>query len=177
MRRLSVLVSVLGLAIVVAGAALAVAQDASPAATPAVLPPPLDAWDAAWATGDIEEIPATYTDDVVFEEVPFNLVVRGQDALRALLEAFYAAFPDITFVVTGGAFVAGDRAAVEWTATGTYTGQIPGMPPGAGQTVTFRGANILELKGGKVRAEHEYYDGATLLAQLGALPAPGTPTP
>jgi steroid delta-isomerase-like uncharacterized protein len=109
--------------------------------------------------------------------VPFHLVVRGQDELRAHLEAFYAAFPDIKFVVTGDAFVAGDRAAVEWTATGTYTGQIPGMPPGAGQTVTFRGASILELQGDKVRVEREYYDAASLLAQLGALPAPGTPTP
>ena len=178
MRRLSVLVSVHVLVIgLVAGAALASAKDASPAATPAVLPPPLDAWDAAWASGDIEAILATYTEDVVFEEVPFNLVVRGQDELRAHLEAFYAAFPDIKFVVTGDAFVAGDRAAVEWTATGPYSGQIPGMPPGEGQTVTFRGASILELEGGKVRAEREYYDAASLLAQLGALPAPGTPTP
>jgi steroid delta-isomerase-like uncharacterized protein len=178
MRRLSVFAP--GLALVtalVAGAVLAAAQEVSPAATPAALPPPLDAWDAAWASGDIEAILATYTDDVVFEEVPFTLVVRGQDELRAHLEAFYAAFPDITFVVTGDAFVAGDRAAVEWMATGTYSGQIPGMPPGEGQTVTFRGASILELEGNKVRVEREYYDAASLLAQLGALPAPGTPTP
>jgi steroid delta-isomerase-like uncharacterized protein len=177
MSRLPVLVSILGFAaILVAGEVLTAAQAASPAATPAALPPPLDAWDAAWASGDIETILATYTEDVVFEEVPFHLVVRGQDELRAHLEAFYAAFPDITFVVTGDAFVAGDRAAVEWTASGTYTGQIPGMPPGEGQIVTFRGANILELEGDKVRVEREYYDAASLLAQLGALPAPGTPT-
>jgi steroid delta-isomerase-like uncharacterized protein len=108
--------------------------------------------------------------------VPFNLEVHGQDELRAHLEALYAAFPDIAFVATGDAFVVGERAAVEWTATGTYTGQIPGMPPGEGQTVTFRGANILELEGDKVRIEREYYDAASLLAQLGSLPAPGTPT-
>ena len=45
---------------------------------------------------------------------------------------------------------------------------------GAGQTVTFRGANILALEGGKVRAESAYYDAATLQAQLGVLSAPGT---
>lgn len=177
MSRFLVLVSVLGLAAtLVAGAVVAAAQDASPTATPAALPPPLDAWDTAWASGDIEAILATYTDDVVFEEAPFNLVVRGQDELRSHLEALYAAFPDIKFVATGSTFVAGDQAAVEWTATGTYSGQIPGMPPGAGQTVTFRGASILELEGGKVRVEREYYDAASLLVQLGTLPVPGTPT-
>jgi steroid delta-isomerase-like uncharacterized protein len=178
MARLSVLGSVLLLtAVLVTGMSLAAAQDAAPATTPMALPPPLDAWDAAWASGDAEAILVTYTDDVVFEEVPFNLVVRGQDALRAHLENLYAAFPDIRFTATGAAFVAGEQAAVEWTATGTYTGQIEGMPPGAGQTVTFRGVSILELAGGKIRVEREYYDAASLLAQLGALPAPGTPTP
>jgi steroid delta-isomerase-like uncharacterized protein len=178
MRRLSAFVSVFVFAIVlVAGAALARAQDASPAATPASLPPPLDAWDAAWASGDIETILAAYSDDVVFEEVPFNLVVQGQEELRAHLQALYTAFPDIAFAATGDAFLSGEWAAVEWTATGTYSGQIPGMPPGTGQTVTFRGASILELEGGKIRVEREYYDAASLLAQLGTLPAPGTPTP
>jgi hypothetical protein len=48
MSRLPVLVSILGFAaILIAGAAIAAAQDASPTATPAALPPPLDAWDAA----------------------------------------------------------------------------------------------------------------------------------
>jgi hypothetical protein len=62
-------------------------------------------------------------------------------------------------------------------AHGTYTGQIAGMPPGAGQSVTFRGASILELESGQIRVEREYYDAASLLAQLGALPGPGTPAP
>ena len=140
MRRLPVFALVLALVpALVAGAAIAAAQDASPTATPAALPPPLDAWDAAWASGDIEAILTTYTEDVVFEEVPFILVVCGQDELRAHLEALYAAFPDIKFVATGDAFVAGDRAAVEWTATGTSSGQIPGLPPGEGQTAPLPG--------------------------------------
>jgi predicted ester cyclase len=83
----------------------------------------------------------------------------------------------MSFAATGSTFVAGDQAAAEWTAIGTYTGQIPGTPPGAGQTVTFRSASILELEGNKVRTEREYYDAASLLAQLEALPAPGTPMP
>ena len=177
MRRASILVSVLALAaVLVAGTALAAAQDATPAASPAAVPPPLADWAAAWATGDIDGIVAAYTDDAVYEEVPINLVLHGGDELRAYLEGLWAAIPDLSVVVTSG-FVAGDRAAVEWTFAGTYSGQMPGLPPGAGQTVTVRGASILELEGDKIRPEIAYYDAHSFLVQVGALPAPGTPTP
>jgi steroid delta-isomerase-like uncharacterized protein len=177
MGRLSVLVSVLALAaVLVAGTALTSAQDASPAALPAGLPPPLADWAAAWAAGDVEGILAAYTDDAVYEEVPIGVVTRGQDELRAHLEELKAAFPDLSVMATSG-FVAGDRAAVEWTATGTYSGQFPDLPPGAGQTVTFRGASIVELEGDKIAADREYWDAYAFLVQVGALPAPGTPTP
>ena len=177
MRRVSILVSVLVLAaVVVGGTALAAAQDASPAASPAALPPPLDAWAAAWAVGDVEGVLAAFTDDAVFEEVPIGVVTHGQDELRAHLEGLKAAFPDLSMVVTGG-FVAGDRAAAEWTFTGTYAGQFPGLPPGTGQTVTVRGASILELEGDLIRAARDYWDAYSFLVQVGALPAPGTPTP
>jgi len=176
MGRLSVLISILALAtVLVAGTALA-AQEASPAASPAALPPPLGDWAAAWAVGDVEGILATFTDDADFEEVPIGVVTHGQDELRAHLEGLKAAFPDISIVVTGG-LVAGDRAAAEWTFTGTYSGQFPGLPPGTGQTVTVRGSSILELEGGKIRADREYWDAHAFLVQAGALSAPATPAP
>jgi steroid delta-isomerase-like uncharacterized protein len=175
MSRLSVLVSVLALAsALVAATALAAAQNASPAASPAAVPSELADWAAAWAVGDVEGVLAAFTDDADFEEVPIGVVTHGQDELRAHLEGLKAAFPDISIVVTDG-FVAGDRAAAEWTFTGTYSGQFPGLPPGAGQTGTVRGASILELEGGKVRADREYWDAHAFLVQSGELPAPATP--
>ena len=126
---------------------------------------------AAWELADTEAILATYTEDAVFEEVPIGIVTRGHDELRAYIEGLKAAFPDFSLVVTD-AFVAGDWAAAEWIITGTYSGQFPGIPAGMGQSVTIRGSSILELEGGKIRADREYWDANRFLVAVGALPAP-----
>jgi steroid delta-isomerase-like uncharacterized protein len=177
MRRLSILASVLAVvAVLGADAAVTAAQEATPAAAPPVLPPPLAAWAAAFAAFDVEGILAAYTDDAVFEEVPLNIVAHGQDELRAYLEAVKAAFPDVSLVVISG-FVAGDRAAAEFTLTATYRGQFPGFPPGAGQNIAIRGASVLELEGDKIRADREYWDASAFLVAIGALMPPGAPGP
>ncbi len=43
--------------------------------------------------------------------------------------------------------------------------------------VTVRGTSILELEGGKIRADREYWDAHAFLVQAGALPVPATPPP
>src|SRR5688572_21221709 len=115
MHRLPVLASVLAVLglVVLPGAG---AQEASPATTPAALPPPLAAWEAAMATRDPGQILALFTDDAVWEEVPLTLVARGPAEIGAHLERLFAATPDIAYDVTGG-FAAGDRAAAEWVIT------------------------------------------------------------
>jgi steroid delta-isomerase-like uncharacterized protein len=170
MRRFVVSVSILTLAVTLLTGAVA-AQEASPAASPAAIPEPLAAWAAAWEAADTEAILATYTEDAVFEEVPLGIVTHGQDELRTHIEGLKAAFPDFSLVVTD-AFVAGDWAAAEWVATGTYSGQFPGLPAGTGQSVTIRGSSILEMDGGKIREDREYWDANAFLIAIGALPGP-----
>ena len=171
MRRLVGLVSVFTLAAVLISGAAVTAQEASPAAPSGDIPEELAAWAAAWAAADTEAILATYTDDAVFEEVPIAVVTHGQDELRAHIEGLISAFPDFSLVVTNG-FVADDWAAAEWVVSGTYSGQFPGLPPGAGQKISFRGSSILELEDGKIRADREYWDAYAFLVAAGALPAP-----
>ena len=170
MRRLVVSVSILTLAVALLTGAV-VAQEASPAASPAAIPEPLAAWAAAWEVADTDAILATFTEDAVFEEVPIGVVTRGHDELRAHIGGLKTAFPDFALVVTD-AFVAGDWAAAEWVVTGTYSGQFPGLPAGTGQSVTIRGSSILELEGGKIREDREYWDAYAFLIAVGALSAP-----
>src|SRR5687768_7174515 len=163
MHRLSILVSVLavlGLAVPLGAGA----QDADPAATPLALPPLLIEWEAAMATHDPDRILALYADDAVWEEVPLNLVARGQAEIRAHLERVFAATPDIAYDVTGG-FAAGDRAAAEWTITGTLTGDFPGLPPGTGQAFAVRGVSLFELADGRIARYAEYWDAYVFLVQ------------
>jgi steroid delta-isomerase-like uncharacterized protein len=179
MHRIVVIVSILVVATVLAvGTVAARAQVASPVASPAALPPLLAEWTSVFNAGDVDRLLALYTDDAVWEEIAIGLAAEGPDQIRAHLDRLFAATPDIAYEVTS-AFVAGDRAVLEWVVTGTYSGDFPGLPPAAGQPFSFRGASVFTLADGKIRHYTEYWDAYAFLVQLGAIPAPGgaaTPT-
>jgi steroid delta-isomerase-like uncharacterized protein len=128
------------------------------------------AFSEAWSSGDPEQLVAIYAGDALFEEVVLGgAVTHSRDELRAYAETIYAAFPDFTATPLS-AFVSGDRVVIEWTLTGTYTGQFGPLPSGTGQQVEVRVATILELTDeGLIQRDSEYWDFATVLAQLGAL--------
>ncbi|MCD6029296.1 MAG: hypothetical protein K0S78_1470 [Thermomicrobiales bacterium] len=181
MRRIVAFVSVLVVAAALITSTTIVAQEASPAASPVALPPPLAEWLVAFNAGDADRLLALLADDALWEEPAIGLAARGPDQILAHLDALFTAAPDIAYEVTD-IVVTDDRAVLEWVVTGTYTSDFPGLPPAAGQPFTFRGASVFELAGGKVLRYTEYWDAYTFLVQLGALPAPGaappsTPTP
>ncbi|HEU5433395.1 MAG TPA: ester cyclase [Thermomicrobiales bacterium] len=153
------------------------AQGATPAASPAPLPPLVAAYGAAWSSHDPEQVASLYVDDARFEEVVAGGAVTSNRAeFTGYLTELFAAFPDFALSPTGG-FAAGDEIGLEWTVTGTYRGQFGTLPPGAGQRIALRGASMLQIDAGKIWSDREYWDAATLLAQVGALPGPGAATP
>ncbi len=158
------------------------AQEASPAASPAALPAPLTGFVAAWEAQPLDAAPiaAAYTEDAVYEEVATGVSLSSREEIETYLTEFFAAFSDARADIET-AFATEDLAAVTWTFNGHYTNQLPGFPPPAGQTVTFRGVSILELREAMIERETQYFDVYAILAQLGAAPdaaspAPGTPT-
>jgi steroid delta-isomerase-like uncharacterized protein len=100
--------------------------------------------------------------------------VRGQMAIRAFFSELFAAFPD--FEITVDRIVADETsAAVQWHATGTFTGgPFQGILP-TGRQAEIRGADIMEISGGLVQHNTIYYDGATFARQIGMLPTQGSP--
>jgi steroid delta-isomerase-like uncharacterized protein len=135
----------------------------------------------AWSSGDPEQLVAIYAEEALFEEVVLGgAVTRGRDELRAFAGEVFAAFPNFTATPVS-AFVSGNRVTVEWILTSSYTGQFGPLPPGTGQRVEVRVATVLELDDdGLIRRDSEYWDFATVLTQLGALPqvdAAATPSP
>ncbi len=147
-----------------------VAQEATPAAA---LPPPLDEVLAAWNAHDPQRLAALYAEDAVVEvRIASNQVFHGPEQVAAWAAGNFAAVPDLRFEI-GRVLVAGDRVALEWVYTGTYTGQLPGLPPGAGQAIRVPGATVFELRDGKIVRETLYYDLYLFLIQTGAVPAPG----
>jgi steroid delta-isomerase-like uncharacterized protein len=129
----------------------------------------LDDWATAWSSHDSAKVLALFTDDCVFEDVTFGVVTRGKEELRAFAEGAFAAVPDFKFVLTSR-FVAGNRAGMEWVMSGTHKGDFPGLPATGKGFSSVRGATIIELQGGKIRRNSDYWDSATFMRQVGLLP-------
>ncbi len=131
----------------------------------------LEDWAAAWSSHDPERVLALFTDDCVYEEVTFGVVMRGRNELRAFAEAAFDAVPDFTFQLTSR-FAGGSLAGIEWIMSGTHQGDFPGLPATGKRFSGIRGATIIEIVGGKIRRESDYWDAATFMKQVGLLPAP-----
>ncbi len=88
-------------------------------------------------------------------------------AIKAMLAAFLSAFSDF-HAELDMLFGEGDRACIQWTLSGTHTGDLWGMPP-TGKSFRVQGMDIFVAKDGKfVRQYGGFPDQVPkILAQLG----------
>jgi steroid delta-isomerase-like uncharacterized protein len=113
---------------------------------------------------DLERVVALLTDDVVIEDVPFRLVMKGKDGVKQGYAGFLEAAPD--FKVEPKSWITNDRSfAVELIYTGTQKGDLPGLPA-TGKRFSVRGCSFGELENGKIRGRRDYWDSASLAKQL-----------
>jgi len=130
----------------------------------------LDDWAAAWSLHDTEKVLSLFTDDCVLEDVTFGVVNRGKKELRAFADGVFAGIPDFKIELTAR-FSTDAWAGMEWVMSGTHKGDFPGMPA-TGKRFSVRGVTILELQGGKIRRDSDYWDAASVMRQVGLLPKP-----
>jgi steroid delta-isomerase-like uncharacterized protein len=123
---------------------------------------------AAWSN-QVDKLVTLFTNDLTYEDVTMGVVNRDKQQLASFAKGFISAFPDIKFTV-GAMHVDGDDATVEWTFSGTQTGDLPGIPA-SGRKVSVRGVSIIKLQGLKIKRQTDYWDFATLQRQLTAAPA------
>ena len=143
------------------GPGLLQAQEASPSAAGG---PILEAYGRAWSSGEAAQVAALYTEDAVREDVPTSTTYEGRAEIEALAAGLFATDDDARLEVTDG-FVGETWAIVEWT--------FSGARKDTGGEVTFRGASVLELDGGQISRETDYYDLPQMQQQIAA--AGGTP--
>ncbi len=147
----------------------ALAQDATPVASPAALPSLLQSWVDAWNAADPKAIAALYTPDAVYEDVPSNTTSKNGD-VAGFLGGFMSAVSDIHVTPRTG-FATAEAAALEYDFSATNKGFVPGAAA-QGKPFSVRIATIFALSGDKISRSSDYYDAATILAQLGLMPAP-----
>ncbi len=127
---------------------------------------------AAINAQDMDKVLSFFTDDCVYEDVAVGKVNRGKQELKDFVTGWYAFSRDLKFELTSQ-FSASDWGATEWIMSGTHTGDILGIPA-TNKRFSVRGASISKLRKDKISLNTDYYNLASLLQQVGILPA--TPT-
>jgi len=135
-----------------------------------------DEFITAWDTHDPDRALALLSDDIVWRDVSSPEPLRDKKAIRAYLQSWFTAFPDLRTVVHHNV-VSEDQVAAEVEFTGTNKGPLamaPGAPalPATGKKVTGKGTYFLRVRNGKVVEAHTYPDAAGLMMQLGMMPPP-----
>jgi steroid delta-isomerase-like uncharacterized protein len=120
-----------------------------------------------WNTGDMAIADEVYSVDFVNHD-PTAPDVRDLESYKGFAAAVRAGMPDLH--VTPEVIVAeGDKVASCWTATGTQTGELVGIPPTDIQA-RWTGITIYRYADGKVVEAWWSKDMAGLLEQLGVMP-------
>jgi len=96
---------------------------------------------------------------------------RGPEGGKAIATTYRGAFPDLQFTIEDQ-IAEGDRVVTRWTARGTNTGELMGMPP-TGKKAIVTGINIDRVANGKIAESWGNFDVLGMLQQLGVIPGPG----
>jgi steroid delta-isomerase-like uncharacterized protein len=99
---------------------------------------------------------------------PPNPIVLGQEGLKQFVTLYRTAFPDLRFTLEEQV-VEGDRVVTRWTARGTHSGPLQGIPP-TGKVVEVTGMTLSRVVEGKMTEAWVNWDMLGLLQQLGVAP-------
>jgi predicted ester cyclase len=74
-----------------------------------------------WHNGNPDIVDELATDDLLFR-YPMHGELHGREPVKAMLEEFTDAFPDMSFDVVGDLIAEGDYVVGRWEGGGTHTG-------------------------------------------------------
>jgi len=147
-------------------AAVSACQPPAPANAPpdyaATLGPVVDKLIAVWNTQNYAVLDSIMPAD--FRRTAPNGNASGPAEMKDFMKQLHTAYPDFHIVLDEGAYTA-NLAFIEWTVTGTNTGDA--ATKATGKPIKISGATILKFRDGKITEEIVYFDTATLQAQLG----------
>jgi steroid delta-isomerase-like uncharacterized protein len=122
-------------------------------------------WIAAWNSHKPDTMLALFNDDIVYEDVAFGQVSHGKAEVRKFAATEFEAVPDLELKLLR-AQVQGGHGTIEWTFSGTDKGVFK-----TGKKFSVRGVSVIDLRDGKISSNLDFYDAATIMRQVGVLPA------
>jgi steroid delta-isomerase-like uncharacterized protein len=120
---------------------------------------------AAWNSHDPDKMLAVFTADVFYEDVAFGEASHGHAELRKFAASEFEGVPDLELKLVR-ASIRNGHGTIEWTFTGTDKGVYK-----TGKKFTVRGVSVVDVRDGKISRSLDFYDSATIMRQVGVLPA------
>src|SRR5579884_1072325 len=121
--------------------------------------------------GNVDIVDELYAADFVGYITGLPEPVRGRQAQKSLIAAFFTAFPDL-HETPEECIAEGDKVVIRESYGGTHQGDFMGIAP-TGKQVTFTSVDIYRLAGGKIVEVWSQIDLLGMMQQLGVIPAPG----
>ena len=121
---------------------------------------------------EFDHAAALVTQDFELEDLAFGMTLHGPAGLIQWFQGFVTAGPDARaqLLRTMGT---GEWIASEHVGRFTHVGPLvtpAGEFPPTGRSVEIRFAEVYQIKNGKIALLRAYYDGATIMRQLGLMP-------
>ena len=109
---------------------------------------------AAWATGDLDEIMAFFTDDATYHNIPVD-PVEGKDAIRTTIAGFTTGVQKLEFRV--------DNIAASGNVVLTERVDVFTMPD---KEVSLPVMGTFEVRDGRIAAWRDYFDLNQFMSQI-----------
>ncbi len=121
--------------------------------------------------GHLDVVDEIYADSYVLDapvqtegSVQAHGETHGREGLKRRVTLFRTAFPDIHFAVDD-LLAEGDQVAVQYTFSGTHTGQFGELEP-TGRQISVTGILIAGVKAGKIESAISVFDSGDMMHQL-----------
>lgn len=125
---------------------------------------------------DAGKLAGYYAEDAVLKIAGAPSDINGRDAIAKSFQKLFDAFSDYK-TAPSRVWLKDDVAIVEWAFNGTHTGDLWGIKATEKKTGA-QGVDLLWFSPeGRIRRHHVYYDGATILSQIGLSKLKGRPIP
>jgi steroid delta-isomerase-like uncharacterized protein len=123
--------------------------------------------------GNVDLADELYAPDYVLHDPSLPEDLHGPEGIKRYAAMTLGAFPDIRVTVEDQV-AEGDKVVSRWTATGTHTGDLMGIPP-TGRRVEISGVTINRFSGGKIAEDWYQSDDLGMMRQLGVVPSDERP--
>ena len=128
-------------------------------------------WGNPWDPAIIDELAAPN----ILLQYSLHAPRRGREDVKAFMQGFREAFPDLSFSGAADLIAEGDYVVGRWQGGGTHTGPAfsdflaGSLPAASGKKMHFTGTTVLRVENGKIVEEIGLDDGVTALQQLGLM--------